>query len=168
MLRVQAVTFTLLALLALGVTAVLAKNPLDAIVGSIIGAILWAAGMHFLMARKAYNLPPVRTSPEGLPPRASVWKRVIPGAAFLAVFYAADVAYSLYSHEYFVLGIALGCPIFLWDNLHMTRRTQREEHGVLWSTGGWLTWRTEDRIRYVSVDDHHYAANLDYGNEAGW
>jgi len=90
MLRVQAVILTLLALVALAVTAVLAKNPLDAVVSSVIGAIIWAAVMHFLVTRRAYNLPPVRVSPEGLPPIDSAWKWVLPHTTLVTVFYIAS------------------------------------------------------------------------------
>jgi hypothetical protein len=165
MLRAQAVTCTLLALLALAVAAALARNPLDVIVGSAIGAILWSAGMHFVLIHRPYDLPPVRISADYLPPRGSVWKLVISAIVIFTAFYAAEIAYSLDADGYFVFGIGLGVPILLWDIVQTTRQMQRKEQGVLWSNAVWPAWRKRDRVRYLAVDEQADEENSNYENE---
>jgi hypothetical protein len=149
--RVSTVAATVIALLMLAVTVILAKDRLVVIITSVPMAVLWSGGMILLLPKIVNVPPPMRVSPDQLPPTASLWKVVVPGVTLLAAVGAAAVVFCLSVHEYVPVGIVLGGPILVWDSFRRAERTQRELRGILWTTTG-FAWTSKDRIRYLSPE----------------
>lgn len=147
-IRVEAVAATVLALLALAVTAMLGQDKLDALTSAIVEAALWSGFMLFVLPRLASGMPPVPVTTDQLPPTAPLWKKAAPSIVFTAGYEAAAVAYSLFAQQYFALGVGLALPILIWANLRRAERTERELYGQLWTTAG-LAWTSKSRTRYV-------------------
>jgi hypothetical protein len=149
--RKQAIIAAALALLALAITVIFAEHRLDALIVSVIIAILWSAGMVAMLRLIRKTIPPpVLVDKNELPPAAAAWKATAYSAVLLAVVDAAAIAFSLAVHPqtYVVIGIVLGGPSVIWNSLLRINRTQRQYQGTLWRNTG-FAWTSKDRSLYV-------------------
>jgi hypothetical protein len=143
------VATTLIALLALAATLVFAQDRLEVIITSVPIAIFWCGAMILMLPKLTKNIvPPLRISPDQLPPIASIWKAMVPGVVLLVVAEAGSVVASLSMHEYVPVGIFLGVPIVVWDSVRKAKRTEHELRGILWNTTG-FAWTSKSRSRYL-------------------
>ncbi len=144
-----AIATTLIALLALAATIVFAQDRLGVIITSVPVAIFWSGAMILMLPKLTKNIaPPLRISPDQLPPIASIWKAMVPGVVLLVVAEAGAVVASLSIHEYVPVGIFLGAPIVVWDSVRKAKRTEHELRGILWNTTG-FAWTSKSRSRYL-------------------
>ena len=147
--RTLAVVSTLVALLALAITIVVAQNRLLVLVTSVPLAAIYSGAMILILPRLTDNAPPpLWLSTDQLPRPVPGWKAVAPVATLLVGVGAGAVAFSLSVHEYVAVGIVLGVPIMAWDAVRRARRTERKARGTLWSRTG-FAWTSKDRIRYL-------------------
>jgi hypothetical protein len=130
--RSTAIAATLLALLALGVVLIFARDRADAIVTSVLEALVWGGLVIFFQAARGTR-PPLVIRPDELPQTVGQLKVVVRATVFTACFYAAAVAYSLDVHMYFTCGIAFGTPIVIWYSFRRAKQTEHELSGTLWA-----------------------------------
>jgi hypothetical protein len=149
--RVRAIIATALALLAFAITVTLAKHRLEALITSVLMAILWSGGMVVMLRVIQKTIAPaVLIEQNELPPIAASWKVTASTAALLAIVDAAAVAFSLAVHPrtYVVIGIVLGGPGVIWSSFLRIERTQRQYQGTLWCKTG-FAWTSKGRSPYV-------------------
>jgi len=148
--RAYATVATLEGLLALAVMMIDQGDWLSVLIGCLFGAVIWG-GLLIWMRSRSGNEPLRLIAPDELPPKSRLWQVTVTGAAFLAVFYAGAVAAALSFRTDFLVGLALGVPIVLWDSFRKAKRAERELRGTLWGTAT-IGWAPNDRLRYLVAD----------------
>lgn len=147
--RAGTAVLALVALLGFAFTIAFARDRLAVVITSVPMAAFWSGGMILIMPRISKNVPPPRRiDPDQLPPAVGIWKAIAPRAVLVLIMEAAFVAWSLSMHEYFIIGILLGCPVVTWDSVRTAKRTEHEQHGILWSTTG-FAWTSKSRSWYL-------------------
>jgi hypothetical protein len=147
--RVYTIAAVLVALLALAVAIVFAQDRLAVIITSVPIAIIWGGATILMLPKIMKNVPPpLRISPDQLPPIACLWKAMVPSIALLVVVDAGAVVASLSVHECVPVGIRACAPIVVWDFFRKSKRTERELRGTLWDTTRFV-WTSKSRSRYL-------------------
>ena len=149
--RATAIAATLLAVLALGIVLIFARDRTDAIVTSVIEAVVWAGLMLAFRATRGAPPPPLAIQPDELPQTVSQLATVVRGTVLIACLLAAAIAYSLDVHSYITCGIALGAPIMIWDSFRRASRTEREMGGTLWAPAK-VAWKPKGRYWFLVTE----------------
>jgi hypothetical protein len=148
--RAIAIAATLLALPSLALVLIFARNRPDAILTSVVTAVVVGGGMIIFHA--TMDTPsPLAIRPDELPQTANRLEAVVRGTVFLAFIYAFTVAFSLDQHIYITVGIALSTPIMTWDSVRQAKRTERELGGTLWAPTK-IAWTRKGRYWFLVTE----------------
>lgn len=148
--RAFAAVFALVALLGFAFTIAFARDRLAVVITSVLMAAFWSGGVILLMPRISKRIvpPPRRIGRDQLPPAVGIWKASVTGVVLMLIMGTAFVVWSLSTHEYVLVGVLLGGPIVTWDSVGRAKRTEHEQHGLLWNTTG-FPWTSKSRSWYV-------------------
>lgn len=148
--RAGAAVFALVALLGFAFTIAFARDRLTVVITSVPLAAFFSGGMILIMPRISKRIapPPRRIGPNQLPPAVGIWKANVTAVVLVLIIGTAFVAWSLSTHEYVLIGILLGGPIVTWDSVRRAKRTEHEQHGILWNTTG-FAWTSKSRSWYL-------------------
>lgn len=148
--RAFSAVFALVALLGFAFTMAFARDRLAVVITSVPLAAFWSGGMIVIVPRisKRSVPPPRRIDPNQLPPVIGIWKANVTGIVLVLIMGTAFVVWSLSTHEYVLIGILLGGPIIAWDSVRWAKRTEDEQHGMLWNTTG-FAWTSKSRSWYL-------------------
>ena len=148
--RAFAAVYALVALLGFAFTIAFARDRLAVVITSVPLAAFFSGGMILIMPRISKRIvpPPRRIGPDQLPPAVGIWKASVTGVVLVLIMGAAFVVWSLSTREYYLIGILLGGPIVTWDSVRRAKRTEYEQHGILWNTTG-FAWTSKSRSWYL-------------------
>jgi hypothetical protein len=148
--RAYAVVFTLVALVGFALTVAFASDRLAVIITWVPMAAFYGGGMILILPRVSKRIvpPPERINPGQLPRSVGVWKATAPYVVLVIIMVAVFVVWSLAMHEYAPIGVLLGGPIISWHEVRRAKRSEHENHGVLWMTTG-FAWTSRSRTRYL-------------------
>lgn len=148
--RAVAAVFALVALLGFAFTITFARDRLTVVITSVPLAAFFSGGMILIMPRISKRIAPAprRIGPNQLPPAVGIWKANVTAVVLVLIMGTAFVVWSLSTHEYVLIGILLGGPIVTWDSIRRAKRTEHEQHGILWNTIG-FPWTSKSRTWYL-------------------
>jgi hypothetical protein len=148
--RAGAAVYALVALLGFAFTIAFAHDRPAVVITSVPTAAFFSGGVILMMPRISKRIvpPPRRIGPNQLPPAVGIWKATVTGGVLVLIMGTAFVVWSLSTHEYYLIGVLLGGPIVTWDSVRRARRTEHEQHGILWSTTG-FSWTSKSRPWYL-------------------